>query len=129
MTSPASLGSIVSPNAKKNTAANASRNGRTSRSMRSRDRALGQHEADHERADRIGDAELLGDPGGQHREPDEAHREQLVVGGRDEPADEPRAEPRDGGHHEQERERGRELPDRVERRCRLRRGPAASSAR
>ena len=34
ITSPASLGSIVSPNAKKNTAANASRNGRTSRSIR-----------------------------------------------------------------------------------------------
>ena len=55
------------------------------------DRCLGQHEPDHERADRVGHAELLGNAGGEHGKADEADRQQLVVGRIDQPADDPGA--------------------------------------
>ena len=85
-----SPGSIVSPNAKKNTAANVSRSGSTSLRDPARPDVSARIEADHERADRVGDAELLGDARREHGEPDEADGEQLVVVGVDEAADDVR---------------------------------------
>ena len=54
-------GSMTRPKAKKNTAAKASRSGQHELAHPRRHRGAGEHQAGHERADGVGDAELFGD--------------------------------------------------------------------